>query len=361
MRKAIILLNLGSPTTDSATDVRSYLKQFLNDPYVIDLPFLMRWLLVNGIILNTRPKKSAHAYQKIWNKNAAPGESGSPLVTHTLLLAKKLQELLKNHSNDLVIPAMRYGSPSIESALNIAKENKVDSILFFPLYPQYSYAASESSIQEFLKNKKQILPDAGSTIIEDFFDLPTLKTEFTAAVAKTIQTQWDQFRPDLLLYSYHGVPERQLQKVKDCPATNNCCVPYCCDSLNEKNKKCYKAQCYETSRLIDQALNLKPSQSQVSFQSRLGRTKWIEPYTDFVIPELPKNRIKRLLVVSPSFTADCLETLEEIKMQYSDLFMQSGGEAFEYVPCLNSSDDFVVVLKNAIEKAKNYIPNGKSL
>jgi ferrochelatase len=324
-KKGLLLLNLGTPKSPSTRDVRDYLNEFLNDPYVIDLPYVFRKMLVNGIILNTRPKKSAEAYSLVWT------DAGSPLMIHT----NALTEEIKLSNPDLNVKmAMRYGKPTLADALLEFKNEGVEELVFFPLYPQYSYAASESSIEHFKKQKAKLLPDVKTHIIEDFFSHP----RFIEALADSMREAIARFKPDCLLLSYHGIPERQIAKISAPPET--CCSPGCCDQWNEKNEKCYRAQCYETSRLLKTALHLNDDQVVTSFQSRLGRTKWIEPYTDFVLKDLPKESKKRILLASPSFTADCLETLEEIKIRYAELFMQSGGAEFEYIPCLNSSDDF---------------------
>jgi len=337
---AVVLLNLGSPDSPATADVRRYLDEFLNDPYVIDIPYLLRKLLVNGIILNTRPKKSAEAYEKVWTKD------GSPLLFHT----KNLSEKLSKQTKHTVIYAMRYGSPSIANTIEKLKALAPSNIIFIPLYPQYSYAASESSIVEFTRATKQGLPHATLTVVEDFFQNETLLTGFIRSVANTIRPVWIAKKPDLLFYSYHGIPERQIAKIKNKPEV--CCAPGCCETLSNKNAQCYRAQCYETTRLINRELGLSTEQTMVGFQSRLGRTKWIEPYTDLMLPELPKKGIKRILVTAPSFTADCLETLEEIAIRYRELFLNAGGEMFEYVPCVNSNDDFVDAITTTIDSQR---------
>jgi ferrochelatase len=325
-KKGVLLLNLGTPKSPSTKDVRAYLKEFLNDPYVIDLPTVFRKILVDGIILNTRPKKSAEAYQQIWTKE------GSPLMVNTQALTEKVRLALGADMN--IKMGMRYGSPSLTEVLESFKAEQVDELVFMPLYPQYSYAASESSLVQFRKLQKQILPNAKIKVVEDFFSDP----RFISALASSMREAVERFKPDCLLLSYHGIPERQIAKIAKPP--KECCSPGCCDQWNAQNEKCYRAQCYETSRLLTKALGLSPEQVVTSFQSRLGRTKWIEPYTDFLLKDFPKEGKKRILVASPSFTSDCLETLEEIKIRYQELFMESGGEAFEYLPCLNSRDDF---------------------
>jgi ferrochelatase len=329
-QSGVLLLNLGSPKSPDPSDVRRYLKQFLNDPYVIDIPTFFRKILVDGIILNTRPKKSAEAYSQIWT------DSGSPLVLHTEALVNKVRTQVQTNERPVSVKmAMRYGSPSIQDALLEFKKEGVNDLVFLPLYPQYSYAASESSIAEFERVKEAILPQAKVRVIEDFFS----EGAFITALAATLKPVLEELKPDLLLLSYHGVPERQLTKVRATPA--ECGTPGCCDHWGEKNLKCYRAQSFETSRRLSQELHWDSEKVMTTFQSRLGRTKWIEPYTDIILKDLPAKGIKNIVVASPSFTADCLETLEEIQIRYQELFLESGGEKFTYVPCLNSRDDFV--------------------
>ncbi|MBU6153373.1 MAG: ferrochelatase [Bdellovibrionales bacterium] len=328
-KTGVLLLNLGTPESPSKKDVRAYLKEFLNDPFVIDIPAIPRKLLVNGIILNTRPKKSAEAYEKIWT------ERGSPLMIHTRELTDKVRSRLNRDGvGPSVKMAMRYGRPSLPEVLQEFKKEGVESLVFLPLYPQYSYAASESSIVEFDRVMKKELPRARVRVIEDFFSAPG----FISALAATLRPVLEVEKPDALLLSYHGVPERQLLKIKKRP--NPCCSPGCCERWNEGNEKCYRAQSFETSRRLSDALSWSREKTITAFQSRLGRTKWIEPYTDILLEELPKKGVKKLVVASPSFTADCLETLEEIQLRYRELFLDAGGESFVYVPCLNSRDDF---------------------
>jgi ferrochelatase len=343
MKKGVLLLNLGSPASPSVADVRKYLGEFLNDPYVIDLPYVFRKILVDGIILNTRPKKSAEAYQKIWT------EKGSPLLINTRALTEKVARLFDpartGEESVSVKMAMRYGQPSIAKVLAEFKQEGVEDLVFLPLYPQYSYAASESSIVQFKKLQTQILPQAKVRIIEDFF----AELGFITALADSMKYALERVKPDLLLLSYHGIPERQIAKISSPPPV--CCVPGCCEQWGKQNEKCYRAQCFETSRLLAAKLNLQPNQVVTSFQSRLGRTKWIEPYTDILLPEFVQKGIKRILVASPSFTSDCLETLEEIHLRYQELFIKAGGEYFEYLPCLNARDDFAEFVAARLRRA----------
>lgn len=311
-RVGLLISNLGSPDSPSVPDVRRYLKQFLNDPFVIDAPWIIRYPFVNGIILPSRPKKSAEAYQKIWTKD------GSPLVVHTKALNSKLKQKMPCP----VEFGMRYGSSSIQDAVEKLVHQAVNHIVFLPLYPQYSYSASETAIHEFEKRLKKYKGRITGKSIEYFHQQPS----FIQAVAEKIKTAADTFQPDAILLSYHGIPEKQLNKTK--------------------NKTNYRDQCFETTKLLQETLGYPEDKMITTFQSRLGPVQWIKPYTDEVLKELPKKGLKRILCVSPSFTADCLETLEEIQMRYSADFLALGGEEFRYVPCVNSSDAFV----NAIQE-----------
>ena len=342
-KKGLFLLNLGSPDSPRTPDVRRYLKEFLNDPYVIDLPYLFRKLLVDGIILNTRPAKSAEAYSQIWTNE------GSPLLIHTRALTEKVKKLLETDSEQpvKVRMGMRYGHPSMESVLEAFREDGITELVFLPLYPQYSYAASESSIARFETLQPKLLPGVRVRVIQDFFHEPDFIESWIVSMKDSIE----RFRPDALLLSYHGIPERQIAKIRKAPEL--CCSPGCCDRWSDQNRWCYRAQCFETSRRIARGLGLPAEKVITAFQSRLGRTKWIEPYTDHLLVEFPKQGIHRLMVASPSFTADCLETLEEIRIRYQELFFEHGGKEFEYLPCLNSRDDFAQCLSRLTVQALN--------
>jgi ferrochelatase len=314
-RIGLLIGNLGSPLSPDVRDVKQYLKQFLNDPHVFDAPWIVRYPFVNGVILQTRPKKSADAYQSIWTKE------GSPLLTHTRTLVNKLKSQLPFP----VEYGMRYGQPSIESAIERLTKQAVNHILFLPLYPQYSYSATESAIKEFESQLSRFQGRITGKSIDGFHDHPL----FIQAVAEKIKTAAETFQPDAILLSYHGVPVKQLKK-----------------SRNNTN---YRDQCFETTRLLQAYLGYPSDKMITSFQSRLGPTQWIQPQTDQELSGFPKKGFKRVITVSPSFTADCLETLEEIQIRYRDLFLKSGGEEFRYVPCVNSSDAFVNAIKSIIE------------
>lgn len=311
-RVGLLISNLGSPDSPSVPDVRRYLKQFLNDPFVIDAPWFIRYPFVNWFILPSRPSKSASAYEKIWTKE------GSPLLIHTKALCNKLKQKCPYP----VEYGMRYGSHSIQEGVEKLVHQAVNHIIFLPIYPQYSYSASETAIDEFEKHLKRYKTRITGNVIEYFYHQPS----FIQAVAEKIKTASDTFQPDAILLSYHGIPEKQLNKTR--------------------NNTSYRDQCFETTKLLQQNLGYPEDKMITTFQSRLGPVQWIKPYTDDVLKALPKKGHKRILCVSPSFTADCLETLEEIQIRYSADFLAAGGDEFRYVPCVNSSDAFVSAIQD---------------
>lgn len=330
MKTGILLINLGTPDSPQKSDVRAYLKEFLSDPRVIDIPSIARWVLLHAVILPFRPKKTAEAYEKIWS------EKGSPLLINTQALADELQKKLG--SEITVTFGMRYGKQSIATA--IERLSDCEKIIVLPLFPQYASAATGSALEQVLQIYAGKTNIPALQIMQDFYD----QDFFINPYAALIQKHLDQFKPDFVLFSYHGLPERQIEK-------SGCQLTVCdrqqnCPMINEKNRFCYRAQCYATTRALTAKLNLVENQFTTSFQSRLGRTPWIKPYTDEVLTELRQKGIKRLAIVCPSFTADCLETLEEIAIRGKEQWLSLGGEALFQVPCLNADSSWV----EAIEK-----------
>jgi ferrochelatase len=303
-----LLINLGTPNSPSVKDVRAYLKEFLFDPYVIDINPIARWCLLNFIILPTRPKKSAHAYQSIWT------EAGSPLLVNSTLLAEEAQTLLGNDYK--VALGMRYGNPSIESAIEQLKE--CDRLIVMPLFPQYSLAATETAIQQALRWSKKYWAIDQVKIIREFYQ----HRNFIEAQATLIKKALEQHTVQKIIFSYHGLPERQIKGLAP--------------------EDCYKTQCYQTTELLIKELGWGDSYI-TTFQSRLGRTPWIKPYTDEVLIELAAQGIKNIAIVCPSFICDCLETLEEIGMRAREQWAELGGETFILVPCLNQSGAGIVL------------------
>ena len=335
-KTGVLLINLGTPDNSDPKSVYAYLKQFLNDPRVIDLPAIIRYPLVNGAIIPFRYKQSAHAYQQIWTNR------GSPLLTHSQDLVHAVK---KAFDTTLSIElGMRYGNPSIESALD--KLSDCQKIIAIPLFPQYSSAATGSSIEALLLvlSKRWNIPDI--IVNRDFFNNP----DFIRAYARLIQDTLKDKPIDTLMFSYHGLPERHIEK-SACHAT--CDRVQACPMPSASNSYCYRAQCYETSRLIAKELNLNPTDYVVSFQSRIGRTPWIRPYTDVMLSELRQKKVNNIAVVCPSFVSDCLETLEEINIRARAQWLELGGREFVFVPCLNQHPIWVEGVVNMIKMRIN--------
>jgi ferrochelatase len=321
----LILLNLGTPDSTSTADVRRYLREFLSDPRVIDIPAPARWALLNLIILPFRPKRSAEAYEKVFT------ERGSPLLFHGEDLVAKVQQRL---GPDVPVTlAMRYGTPSVASALGKMRKAGVDRIVFFPLFPQYSSAAWGSAVENVYEETVGRWNVPTINVVPPFFSEPGYLKTF----AKIARPVIDDMQPDLVMMSFHGVPERHCTKSDD--TGSHCLVkPDCCAALVEANRNCYSAQCYASARGIAAELGLADDEYEVTFQSRLGRTPWIKPYTDIRLTELAKKGVKKIAVLSPAFVADCLETLEELAIRNNADFQAAGGEELRLVPSLNSED-----------------------
>ena len=314
----LLLVNLGTPDAPDTGAVRRYLREFLSDPRVIDIHPLARAALLNFIILPFRSPKSAAAYRKIWT------ERGSPLLYHSQDLVNGVRAALPGWKVEL---GMRYGNPSIAAALG--RLGPVDRLVVLPLYPQYASASTGSSLEEVFRVLSQSAVVPPVTSIEAFYDEPAFLDAF-AAVGKAAAAGADH-----VLFSFHGLPERQV-KASD-PTGRHCLASAtCCDRIVEANRNCYRAQCYATTRGIAARLGLAADRHSVSFQSRLGRTPWIKPWTDEVLPELAKRGVKKLAVFCPAFVADCLETLEEIAIRGNEQFAALGGAELVLVPSLNS-------------------------
>ena len=331
--KGVLLVNLGSPESTNPKDVKKYLDEFLMDKRVIDTPYLLRAFLVKGIILNTRPKKSAEAYKKIW------WDEGSPLI----VLSERLHKKVLKKSDIPVELAMRYGNPSIKNGIQKLVDKGVDELLLIPLYPQFAMATTETILVLAEKICKKQFPNIKLAHIPAFYNKP----DYIAVLSESIQQELHKTNPDHLLFSYHGVPERHIKKSD---ITNSHCKidGSCCNTPSKAHEFCYRHQCYETTKLVAQHLNLKEGFYSTSFQSRLGRDPWLQPYTDITIDNFAKNGVKKLAVVTPAFVSDCLETLEEIGMEAKHSFIENGGESFSTVPCLNDNDNWVQVLVNWI-------------
>jgi ferrochelatase len=337
--QGIILMTLGSPDSTSVKDVRKYLNEFLMDEKVIDMAWLPRLLLVRGIIVPFRAPKTAHAYSTVWTKD------GSPLV----VLTKELQDALQKQIGAPVTIAMRYGNPSPEEAFNelMQKVPELSEVLLIPMYPHYAMSSYETAVeyaQEIHKKKKY--PFA-LKVIKPFFDNAEYLDALTESIRPHLEKEYDH-----VLFSYHGLPERHILKGD---ITGNHCLKSanCCSVNSPAHSQCYRHQCLTTMRLVAEKLGLQKEKYSFSFQSRLGRDEWLKPDTAKRLEEMPNEGIRKLLIVCPAFTSDCLETLEEIAMQGKESFMGAGGESFVAIPCLNVHPLWIATLTKWIKEYSN--------
>lgn len=322
-RTAILMIQLGTPDAPEPAAVRRYLKQFLSDPRVVEIPRLVWWLILNGIILNTRPKKSAQKYQAIWRKE------GSPLMINSKAQAKLLQGYLGERGHDVVVAlAMRYGKPGIPAVMQQLREANVTRLLILPMYPQYAGSTTATGLDEVFRELSSWRNMPELRVIRSFHKDPG----YIAALAASVRKHWASHeaaggRGDALLMSFHGVPERTLH-LGD---------PYHCE-------------CHVTARLLAEKLGLAADQYRVTFQSRFGKAKWLEPFTDATLKALPGQGKTSLDVLCPGFVADCLETLEEIAIEGKATFTGAGGKDYRYIPCLNDSPDFMKAMAELSEQ-----------
>jgi ferrochelatase len=318
IKTGILLVNLGTPDAPTAPAVRRYLKEFLGDPRVVEIPRAIWWLILNGIILNTRPKKSAAKYAKVWLKE------GSPLRVYTERQTSLLQGYLSQRTKApfVVEHAMRYGTPSIPGALRKLKEQNCQRILVVPMYPQYAASTTATVTDIVYRELQQMRNTPALRTIRNFHD----HTGYIRALANSIDGYWvKNGRPEKLLMSFHGLPRYTLDKGD----------PYHCE-------------CLKTGRLLAQQLGLQPDQYAVSFQSRFGKAEWLQPYTTATLKELGKQKTRRVDVICPGFVADCLETLEEIAMEGKEDFQHAGGGEYHYIPCLNDRNDWMHALTDLV-------------
>ncbi len=326
-RTGVLLVNVGTPDSPAVRDVRRYLREFLSDARVLTMPKLLRWVLVHGVIAPFRGPKSAHAYRSIWS------DKGSPLLVHSQNLAHALsQELGPSFVTRL---AMRYGNPQMELVLSeLIDQHNVDHVIVVPLYPQYSSSATGSAIAKVFDILARRVAVPSVRIIGDFYEHPA----FINAQAQIAKERLAAFNADHVLMSYHGLPESHVRATSPshCLETSDCCA-----AVTTRNRFCYRAQCFATSRRLAEALGLTSDGYTVAFQSRLGRTPWIKPYTDMILTDIRQKGVKRLAVVVPSFTADCLETIEEIGDRARADWRDLGGDDFILVPCVNQDSRWV--------------------
>lgn len=319
LRTGVLLTNLGTPEAPERGPLRRYLKQFLSDPRVVEVPRPLWWLILNGVILNIRPGRSAASYRTIWT------EEGSPLLIHTRNQCEKVRARLVERFGDAIRVefAMRYGQPSIDGVLDQMMNDGVNRLLVLPLYPQYSAATSASTFDALAADltRRRWIPEL--RFVTQYHDHP----DYIAAVAQSIEQHWQTHeRADLLILSYHGVPKRYLTQGD----------PYHC-------------QCHVTSRLVAERLGLEAHEYRTTFQSRFGREEWLTPYTDKTLMALPAEGTRSVQVVCPGFSSDCLETLEEICVENREYFLEAGGQRFEYIDALNATEPHIDVIESLID------------
>lgn len=337
MNRAIVLMNLGSPDSTDVKDIKKYLNEFLMDEKVIDSPYLLRLLLVKGIIVPFRSPKSAEAYKSIWMKE------GSPLI----VFSKQLEEAVKKNIEEPVAMTMRYGTPSPKQTFDeLLKEHpELEEILLIPMYPHYAMSSYETAVDYAKAIHKKYKYKFKLDFIKPYYNDEDYIQALTESIKPFLNEEYDK-----ILFSYHGVPERHIYKGD---ITGNHClkVADCCEVDSPAHAFCYRHQCWTTTKLVTQQLNIPKEKWDFSFQSRLGRAEWLKPYTAMRLAELPKEGVKKLLVVCPAFVSDCLETLEEIAEQGKHSFLNAGGESFTMIPCLNVHPIWVQTL---VKWAKQY-------
>ena len=332
--KGVLLVNLGSPESPTAKDVKPYLDEFLMDKYVIDVPFLLRALLVRGIILRKRPEKSAAAYAKIWTKE------GSPLI----VISKKMHEKVQQLVDIPVALAMRYGTMTIQKGLQELKDKDVTEVMLLPLYPQHAMASTVTILELAEDLRKKHFPEMKFTIVPAFYNKP----DYIKTLANSMKKYLDTFEYDHLLFSYHGIPERHIRKTDI--TKSHCKIDgSCCNTPSPAHEFCYRHQCYETTKQVVELLNIPKDKYSQTFQSRLAGDKWLTPYTDVEVNKMAEKGIKKLAVVTPAFVSDCLETLEEIAMEANHQFKEHGGEEFLAIPCMNDGDEWCGTVANWIK------------
>ncbi|AYN66197.1 ferrochelatase [Euzebyella marina] len=327
--KGVLLVNLGSPDSPTPKDVKPYLDEFLMDERVIDVNKVWRNILVRGIILQTRPKKSAEAYSKIW------WEEGSPLI----VISERFAEKLKKQTKMPVALGMRYGSMTIKKAMDELRQQGVDEVLLVPLYPHYAMSSFETVVVKVMEVQKEFFPNVKLTTLPAFYKNPDYIKVLSASIADSLK----DFEYDHILFSYHGIPERHVKKSD--PTKYHCKIDgSCCFTNSVAHNTCYRHQVYDTTELVKAELNLPEEKVSSSFQSRLAGDPWLKPYTDYEFERFPKEGKKRLAVITPAFVADCLETLEEIAMEGKNQFLEAGGTDYKHIPCLNDDDAWVSLM-----------------
>ena len=331
-KRAVLLVNLGSPDSTSIRDVRRYLDEFLSDDRVLDIPKPIQQFVLKCFILPRRPKQSAHAYSKVWRPE------GSPLM----VISRRLQVLLSQSVDLPVHLAMRYGLPSIPAVLKSIAGDGIEEILLIPLYPHYAMSSYETVVSRVHEVARNEHPALRITTQQPFFRHPDYIEALFQASRPYLEKDYDH-----LLFSYHGIPVRHLRKA-DSSRSHCTIVTDCCTTCSPAHATCYKAQCLQTTEALVARAGIPRDRYSVSFQSRLAGEPWLQPYTDHVLERLGQDRLGRLLVITPAFVSDCLETLEEIAMAGRESFLEAGGGEFEHIPCLNDHPDWIGFLKDRI-------------
>ncbi len=331
MKNGVLLLNLGSPDSPSVPDVRNYLREFLMDGRVLDAPTPVRWLVVNAFILPFRPKKSAEGYASIWT------DEGSPLIA----TSEKTRAAIHSHEVPVGL-GMNYGNPKIEDALTALREAGVDRLFIMPMYPHYAM----SSYETVLVKTRDLMATMGYSpeieILQPFYQDPDYIEALHASAVPYLE---DDF--DLILFSFHGIPERHLRKSD--PSHAHClATPDCCETCHPAHATCYRHQCFTTVEKFRERSGIPREKIRTTFQSRLGRDPWLTPYTDKTLARLPSEGFKRIKVICPAFVADCLETIEEIAGEGHEIFMKAGGETFTHIPCMNTHPEWIRFLERRI-------------
>ena len=329
-KKAVLLLNLGSPDSTKIPDVRRYLREFLSDGRVLDVNPLLRAIVLNLFILPFRPRKSAAAYATIWT------EAGSPLI----VTSRKQRDLLAAKLDVPVHLAMRYGQPSVPDVMKKIVADGTEELFLVPLYPHYAMSSYETAVVQAMEEVARQKPEMKVTLLQPYYDGQEYIGALADATAPYLQQDYD-----MLVFSYHGVPERHLRKSD--PSHAHCLtVPYCCHCASPSHATCYRHQCVRTMELLIERLGIPKEKTFLAFQSRLGRDPWLTPQTDVTVERLGHEGKKKLLVICPSFVADCLETLEEVAEGCKETFEEAGGEHLKLIPCLNENPKWIEFLAN---------------
>ncbi len=332
MTKGVLLVNLGSPDSPSVPDVRRYLREFLMDGRVLDVNWLARFCIVHFAILPSRPKQSAHAYQSVWTPQ------GSPLV----VTSRNVHAQLAPRVGVPVELAMRYQKPSITDAVKRLADRGVNEVFLIPLFPHYAMSSFETAVERVKEVAAQLAPGMSIKVQPPYYDQP----DYIAALVGSAKPFLDQGY-DHLLFSFHGVPERQIRKSD--PSGCHCLtVSDCCNVSSPAHATCYRAQCFKTVAAFVKEAGVPREKYSVSFQSRLGRDPWLKPYTDFELPKLAERGVKKMFVICPAFVSDCLETIEEIGMRGRDSFLEAGGKEFALIPCMNEHPLWIKALEKWI-------------